>query len=248
MSDVRLQGRGTKNQIDVIWEGYIDGELQRVLFECKHYKRKVDQGKLHAFRSVLDDIQDAVPTYGVFVTTVGYQSGASSLAETYGLTVLELREPARQDLEGRVTRIDLTVNMRMEVMEELQLEPSEPINPSEMSIEPDEASIHFPDGSVRSLRDVMTRDERSPLDQPATPPHRVQRNMEPGTVLHYGEVRIPIKALRGVVGDSDSRSMSTIGPGTEGIAHILRDAITGATVWFEKDGHVRVLDSPNAAS
>ncbi|GMA85879.1 hypothetical protein GCM10025868_11290 [Angustibacter aerolatus] len=63
--------------------------LQRVLFECKHYKRKVDQGKLHAFRSVLDDIQDAVPTYGVFVTTVGYQSGASSLPETYGLTVLE---------------------------------------------------------------------------------------------------------------------------------------------------------------
>jgi hypothetical protein len=52
---------------------------------------------------------------------------------------------------------------------------------------------------------------------------------------------VAVNALVGVVGDSDSTSTATIGPGADGIAHMLSDTATGATVWFEKDGNIAVL-------
>jgi hypothetical protein len=33
-----------------------------------------------------------------------------------------------------------------------------------------------------------------------------------------------------------------IGPGAEGIAHVLKDAIPGATLWIERDGKIRVIN------
>jgi len=30
--------------------------------------------------------------------------------------------------------------------------------------------------------------------------------------------------------------------GAEGIAHVLKDAISGATLWIERDGQIRVIN------
>ncbi len=105
--DVLIKGRGTKNQIDVLWD-LIDAADQphRVVFEARSYRSRIKQGALHAFRSVVDDIQDpARPVTGVMVTTTGYQSGATGVASTYGLVVLELRSPIAADLADRVATI-----------------------------------------------------------------------------------------------------------------------------------------------
>lgn len=246
--DVRvvMPGRGTSNEVDVVWEGEIDGDAHRILIECKHYKRRVDQGRLHAFRSVLDDLSDDVPTTGVFATTVGYQAGAQSLAETYGIVILELRPPGPRDMAGRVTQIVLNVSARLEVVEEVNVEADWVAGEVEalasLPVLIDEASIHLPDGTSMPLRSALTEGERSPLGQAPTPPHRVVRDYPRGSVLKVGGEPVlgPLR-ISAVVGDSDSKATHTIGPGTEGIAHILKDAMTGATVWFQKDGRIRVV-------
>lgn len=243
--DERMRGRATPNQIDVLWEGRLDGQRHRIVFECKHHKRPITQGLLHAFRSVLDDISDDVPTTGVFVSTNGYQSGAKSVASTYGIVVLELRPPQDRDLEGRLTQINLSFTLRCEVVREVQVvvEELEQVSGS-LPVDPSLTWIDRPDGSSSTLRAVLTAGENSPLGIPPTPPHRVVRRFEPGTILRTEDgQRVAIRAIIGVVGDSDSTSTATIGPGADGIAHILRDALTGATVWFEKDGKITVLDA-----
>lgn len=111
--NVRLQGRGTRNQIDALWIGVINGIRQRIIIECKNYGRALDQSRVHAFRSVVEDTAaDGIPTTGVFVTPIGYQAGAKSLAETYDLVLLELREPNDADLEDRIVRIDINIEVR----------------------------------------------------------------------------------------------------------------------------------------
>ena len=92
----RLVGKGTTNQIDLIWE-FIDHYDRRIrlLFECRSYATRIEQSAVHAWRSVVDDVaQDGWETLGVIVTTTGYQAGATRLAETYGITIFELRTPS----------------------------------------------------------------------------------------------------------------------------------------------------------
>lgn len=241
-----MHGRGTDNEVDVLWEGQIDDSMQRIVIECKHYKRRVDQGRLHAFRSVLDDITDDVPTTGVFVTTQGYQSGAQSLAKTYGLVVLELRPPRKDDLVGRVTQIVVSMTARMEIVEDVHVDAdwvSKEAEPADnLAVAVDQAWLDLPDGTTVPLRQSLTEGERSELGRPPTPPHRVRRDFPIGTTLRIGDQSIQrLRSIAAVVGDSDTKATHTIGPGADGIAHILKDAITGATVWFEKDGRITMV-------
>ena len=146
--NVRLKGRSTTNQIDVLWEGRIDDQPHRIICECKHHSRPVDQGRLHAFRSVVDDVATDVPTTGVFVTTQGYQSGALDVATTYDLVVLVVRPPKDQDLAGRLTRIDLAVTLRTEVVREVNLQVNDETDVGRVAVAPDATWIDFQTGRV----------------------------------------------------------------------------------------------------
>lgn len=241
---VLMPGKGTNNEIDVVWEGNMDGALHRIVIECKHYKRRVNQGLLHQFRSVVDDIADGVPTTGVFVTTKGYQKGAKDLASTYDLVVLELREPDAADVDGVVTQIDIAIILRSPTILDLQVEPDAVALGENFSTEPFKAdllgiSLEFPDGHTERLFDRLIAGEVSPLGQSPTPLHVVTRILPRGTVLRADKTAIPVRAVRASVGDSDSTASAIVGPGPDGIAHILKDAISGATVWFESDGSIR---------
>lgn len=100
--DVTLPGFATRNQIDVLWE-FVDeeGRPLRVVIEARHLGRRIEQGRLHAFRSVIDDVSvDGVETRGLMVTTVGFQAGAKQIAEAYGIGLLELRKPREADWGG----------------------------------------------------------------------------------------------------------------------------------------------------
>lgn len=244
---VVLPGYGTDNEIDVVWEGVIGGVEQRILIECKHYKRRVDQGKLHTFHSVVEDIvkRDGIPTVGVFVTTTGYQSGAQSLATAYDIVVLELRPPTPEDLKGRVTQIVYELVMRTEVVRDVQVEAEwlgDPPANSSVAVDPATTMVEFPDGTSTSLRETLTAGECSPLGQRPTPPHPVSRHFSAQTFLRIdGERALEVRRISATVGDSDSRARHTVGPGPEGIAHVMRDAVSGSTVWFEKNGTIHAV-------
>lgn len=36
---------------------------------------------------------------------------------------------------------------------------------------------------------------------------------------------------------------TTVGPGRDGIAHLIKDGLDGTTVWFTDDGKIRVINS-----
>ena len=89
--NVKLEGRsGQKHQIDVYWEYEIAGNKHRVAIECKNYNKLVPIGKVRDFKGVLDDLNGV---NGIMVTKVGYQDGAKTYAQEYGISLKELRNP-----------------------------------------------------------------------------------------------------------------------------------------------------------
>ncbi len=108
--DVRLKGiSGVTRQIDIYWTFY-RGEINyKVAIECKDYNRKVSIDKISAFH---DLIQDLGNTYGVFVSKVGFQSGAIEYAQKCGIQLMEIRHPTNEDWSGRIRDIQFQIIAR----------------------------------------------------------------------------------------------------------------------------------------
>ena len=105
--NIKLAGKsGCKHQIDVYWEFENMGETHKVAIECKNFSKAVPVGRVRDFFGVLHDIGDVK---GVFVTKVGYQSGAVKFAEHYNISLKEMRPPVDKDWKGRAR--DLVVNI-----------------------------------------------------------------------------------------------------------------------------------------
>ena len=105
--NIKLPGKsGCKHQIDVYWEFEMMGIKHCVAIECKNYSSEVSVGKVRDLFGVLHDVGN---TKGIFVTKVGYQSGAEKYANYYGISLKELRFPTTKDWEGRVKDIVLTI-------------------------------------------------------------------------------------------------------------------------------------------
>lgn len=247
--DVRVPGRSTTNQIDVLWD-FVDaqGRPQRVAFEARSYRNRVDQGKLHAFRSVVDDIQDeARPVTGVMVTTVGYQRGAKSVASTYGVVVLELRAPTDADLKNRLGKIIVTVGTQVPIIDNVEFEaievyeehfPSGPDDPRVFTVRTTEA-----DANAELLKDVLCRGEVGNLGDPRSI-HHVRREFNPpATLLVRGRKAALIHAVTAQVGDVEAPPVTVTIGGLETIAWLLRDSLSGARAWIAADGQVWTTDS-----
>lgn len=72
-------------EIDVYAEEQVRGRKYVILVECKHWKSRVPQGVIHAFRTVVSDIGANV---GYLVSMAGFQSGAFTAAELTNLRLL----------------------------------------------------------------------------------------------------------------------------------------------------------------
>lgn len=238
--NVVMPGRGTDNQIDVVWEGLIDGHRHRVVIECKHHKRRVEQRLLHSFRSVLSDIADDVPTTGVFVTTQGYQSGAHRLAKTYGISILELRQPTDADLAGRVLQINLAINVTVPEVQGVGLEIDGGPEFEEQLEVTGAAELVFPD-RTRAVLLTHLAALAEPSDDPATT-HVVELDLPKGTMLADGARTVgPLKRARADVRFHKNTIVVDVGPGRNGISHVLHDSIRGAAFWIETDGSIHQL-------
>ena len=101
--NVKLLGKsGCKHQIDVYWTFEMMGMKHNVAIECKNYSSEISVGRVRDFFGVLHDVGN---TNGIFITKVGYQSGADKFAAFYGIVLKELRRPTEKDWEGRVKTI-----------------------------------------------------------------------------------------------------------------------------------------------
>lgn len=103
--DVTLPGITAKShQVDVLWRFKRGGIGHMVVVQCKDHDAKVKQGELLTFKAVLDDI--AGQPRGVFVSRMGFQSGARDYAGAHGITLYELRKPLERDWKGRIRNIE----------------------------------------------------------------------------------------------------------------------------------------------
>lgn len=238
--DVQVAGRSTSNQIDVLWDlTDANGQPTRIVFEAKSHKRPIDQGRLHAFRSVVDDIQDdGRPVSGVMVTTVGYQKGARSVTSTYGLVVLELRAPTAADMAGRVESVHVTIVAQALVVRDVRFDAIEVYDEAAAGlVEIGQVELEGPAGRVPLDRHLLDG-EIGTLGAPR-PPHTIRRVFDPPADLWVGGVRAAtVQAVEAVVGDEMAPPATFVVGGLRDVAWMIRNALTGARAWIAEDGRI----------
>ncbi len=247
--DVAVPGWATTNQIDVLWD-FTDaaGRKRRVVFEARDHKSPIKQGSLHAFRSVVDDIQtEDRPVDGVMVTTTGYQSGAKRIAETYGLLVLELRQPTPDDLANRLESIVITINPVVPVVDDLGIEVIEMLDPEAWQNRdpwaPLEVKQEASAQALLPLQRILTDGELGTFEAPRAL-HWVQRVFDPPATLMLNHKPVAtLHAVTATVGSSAAPSVTVTVGGLETVAWMLRDALTGARLWFGEAGEIWSTDT-----
>ena len=162
--NVELVGRsGQKHQIDVFWEFEMAGVKYQTAIECKNYNGSVSVGKIRDFSAVLSDVGNI---NGIFVTTVGFQSGAIRFADHYKINLIVVRPPTEKDWEGRLRSIHLKINgssatnIRQEfILDDEWMKTNYPIRTEfKLSGFQDELFIVRLDGSkISSLHDLESR-------------------------------------------------------------------------------------------
>lgn len=88
--DVKIQGKsGTTHQIDVFWEFNLAGVNYKTLVEVKDWKSSVKKEQISSLKGKIDDIPNSK---GIFVSRTGFQEGAKTYAEHYGIQLITLTE------------------------------------------------------------------------------------------------------------------------------------------------------------
>src|SRR4051812_12729057 len=72
--DVKVQGKSTTHQIDVLFDFRAGPSVYRTIVQCKDWSSAVKQEQVLAFHSVLNDIPGQ--PRGVIVSRAGFQEGA----------------------------------------------------------------------------------------------------------------------------------------------------------------------------
>lgn len=87
--DVKVKGKTTTHQIDVLWRFSVGGIEYTTVVQAKDWNSKINQAAVLAFRSVLDDIPGQ--PRGLMVTRLGFQAGALRVARANGIQLYVLR-------------------------------------------------------------------------------------------------------------------------------------------------------------
>ena len=244
--NVKLRGRTTTNQIDVLWEvPAADGEVWRVLFEARRYKRRIGQQDVHAFRSVVDDVDGGSErTLGVMVTTKGYQEGAVRVAAGYGVELLELRSPQERDLEHRVQRIQFRLQMILPRVENIQivLQPGteSTISPSGLhQVASDQLLLRqLPDDAPVQLMEHLLHDGARRVEGDSPRSTELHLHFEPPALLEFDGRVWPLVEVSARYQEEVAEHEFAL-DGLENLRWITRSVFGSAVSWINRDGVVR---------
>ncbi|HWG23363.1 hypothetical protein [Actinospica sp.] len=189
---------------------------------------------------MIEDIADpAMPTTGVMVTTAGYQSGAGSVADTYGIVIPELREPHDRDVEGRLMGVQQSVRSKVARLSELHVDATAlPATGSQLRALNQELEIETPDGRRCKVLDLLQGGElTAPPEAPALA-HRVTRAFDqPAVLLVGGEPVAAVRSVSGVVRELPIDPFDVTVGGRERLAWMVEDTLGGERIcWFTADG------------
>lgn len=247
--NVLVEGKsGCKHQIDVYLEFEMVGEKHRVAIECKNYSSEVNKvsiGRIRDFFGVLHDIGNIK---GIFVTKIGYQSGAISFADYYEISLKELRFPTGKDWAGRVKTIVTTITAFMQ-----NVKTREPV----IDIEWVRENAHFKEGEEvkisfsgfsneiivynrigERITDFHEMESKLPYEWKETQGLEYTYSFDDG-FLDTPEIgKIKIKGMKFTY-DVISSIISSESEGETIAKAILKDVKTGSIKFFDKYGKVK---------
>lgn len=247
--NTKLPGKsGCNHQIDVYWEFEMMGINHCVAIECKNYSSEVSVGKVRDFFGVLHDVGN---TKGIFVTKVGYQSGAEKFANYYGIVLKELRFPTEKDWEGRVKNIELTIHAlfinikerKFEVDIDWILANSSFKEGDQIPLEGMTNELKIVDSSGRLITTLHDLENSLPRDTPEIS-KRAHSEFSDGFLIDPSSgQRFKINSIRYLY-DVVLKKQTSITEGDAIAKAILKDVSSGAIKFFDINGSVRdVLDA-----
>ncbi|HHQ4708679.1 TPA: restriction endonuclease [Aeromonas veronii] len=242
--NVKLLGKsGCNHQIDVYWEFEMMGIKHCVAIECKNYSSEVSVGKVRDFFGVLHDVGN---TKGIFVTKVGYQSGAEKFANHYGIVLKELRFPTEKDWEGRVKNIVLTINVLFIDIKERSFDVDiDWLLANSNFKEGDQISfgcmadeLKIVDSSGKVISTLHELENSLPRDKPVINQEAHPQFSDGFLVDPSSGQRFKINGIRYLY-DVVSETQTSISEGNAIAKAILKDVNSGAIKFFDKSGNVR---------
>lgn len=242
--NVNIEGKsGCKHQIDVYWEFEMVGEKHRVAIECKNYTNRVSIGKIRDFNSVLSDIGNIK---GIFVTKVGYQSGAVKFAESCEISLKELRFPNEEDWDGRVKDIVMELTAYSKVIKDTRIGiDSEWINKNTEYKESDKLKFSgrsnellIIDENDEEITNVNKLINELPFKFEEVMNLEKKYEFENAYIYDNSNIKLKIKNIIFVY-DIVSQSTRTVSEGEEIAKAILKDISTKDIKFFDKDGNIK---------
>lgn len=246
--NVKMIGRSTTNQIDVLWEFRdVDGQVMRIAIEARHLGKRVDQGRLHAFRSVIDDITaNDVTTRGIMITSVGYQSGAKQIAKAYGIAVLELRAPIDADWAGLIRTIHIDLTMQVPSVTNIGVRADPKWTGIDTAVSGRTDEIFFGDQSLKDfLYGEFLVGHAVGLGETAEK-RRIHVTFDPPRPLRVaGKPDVPIVEIAGDYEEIPVHAGTNTIDGTATTAWVLLDSLGLTRAWGKKDGQIRISHQEN---
>ena len=212
--NVRINGKsGCYHQIDVYWELRIAGEIKRFAIECKNYSKTIQISKVRDFFGVIHDIGDIK---GIMVTKKGFQSGAKSFADFYGISLKEIRKPKKNDWDGKVRKTQFKIILQDIKIKDVKLNLDEswlinnmnPFKKSEIKIPSDvneKVVIYKEDGS----KDFDLREMEERIPRQANKAYGLKYEFDFSSKLRFVDTSIGKVKVYNIVVNYDENPIST---------------------------------------
>jgi hypothetical protein len=175
------------------------------------------------------------------VHLTGYQLGARKVAETYGLIILELRDPSDKDVASHVIGIKVSFTGVVPMVSDLHLDVSEMLSESALAgpVLNHSLEVEDADGQRTSVIRLLTDGELTSPAGEVIPKHQVTRSFNPpASFTVNGETAAKVRAISATVWAEKGDPFDFTVGGRERIAWMVKDTLGGTRAWFAIDGKI----------
>lgn len=143
-----------KHQIDVLTV-HTDGlHNYKTSIECKYWNKKINKDIV---MKALGIRQDCNLQKAIIVSKMGFTPDAIKFAKYYDIGLVELREPLKQDIENRITEVNINIIPVIPNITRLDniVHEEEDQNPTHFEINTSDSYYLFPDGTHKTIKHLV---------------------------------------------------------------------------------------------
>lgn len=237
-SSCKVTGKsGVAHQIDVLTE-HSDGiHSYKTAIECKYWKEKVNKDSVAKLAEILED---AHIEKGVVVSKVGFTPDAQSFAKYKNISIVELREPTKDDWRGRIKDIRVKVVMKMPLVSDFQI-----IQPPVPSGQRVQGVVHlnkafFCSGGNEISAQQLVNEQIKQKSTEDIQSAQCEIHFAPGTYMRVEgqNFKAPVNAVRFSINFSVHESLIEV-KGDDYISMIMHCIFEGKRFTIDNNGQIR---------